>query len=72
MKITTVDTNQTYEVTDEPLEDGFPYVFSSDGGKTWYFNKQYRFFPSEGGENMFEVMNPGVIRKAIKQKDLYL
>jgi hypothetical protein len=72
MKITTVDTNRTYEVTDEPLEVGFPYVFSADEGKTWHYCQQYRFFPSEGGKNMYEIMNPGIIRKAIKQDSLYL
>lgn len=65
MKITTIDTNQVFEITEEPLEFGKPYVFSEDG-KEWYYGEEWKDYRGEGGVPMIEMINPKMIRKPIK------
>jgi hypothetical protein len=65
MKITTSDTNQTFEITEEPLEHGKPYVFSENGAE-WNYAEQWNDFRGEGGAHVLEMLNPKMIRKSIK------
>lgn len=65
MKITTIDTNQVFEITEEPLEFGKPYVFTEDGIE-WYYGEEWKKYLGEGGVPMIEMINPKIIRKSIK------
>lgn len=67
MIIKTIDNNKEYEVSDEPLECGKPYVFSEDG-LAWYYAEQWRCIVDAGGRPVLETINPNIKRYLIKRE----
>ncbi len=63
--ITTVDGRKFIVNGDKP-QYNHPYVFADANDTTkWEFGEKYGYFPSSGGYDLQELINPKIIRKNI-------
>jgi hypothetical protein len=65
MIVTTIDTNQTFEIDDQPLEYGKPYVFREESNEDWNLAESWNHMPTDNGIHVLMLINPTMIRKRI-------